>query len=790
MGWAVDRALTGAGQGAARMVGPREHARVLRRALAEVRDGLPEGGERLTDAVSKEIAGRRSPAWYEGLSSLEEVLAAELAELPERTYGRGRSRATGRELLERCEVTLDELTLRLAGALETAVRAEAAEQGGLPERLRQLDHERLTATVEASGPTVEMLPAGILVMVNRDDEFAVLDAVSSRERAPGSPGMAVLTAMTGMGKTAVGVHWARKRRERFPDGLLYFDFGGLSEREVSGPGDVLGVFLRALGADREALPDGHAERVALFHHLTAGRRLLVFLDNVTLVRQVEDLLPGSSGSMVVISTDRRLSGLVQYGSVTVPLKPLSPDHSVRLLTELAGEADPARLAELADLCGHWPLALRIAGGWMAAHPTRSPERAIARLARDPLRGLPGEELTVESVANAAYEDLPEDARRAYRSLSLHPGARPRFSSAAASALLGEDAEDVLDVLVDRHLLEYSAGRYTFHDLVRLHARERAGDDERAVRRLVEFYLAEAARADATVNPARAADTFGPAYRGVAPGPSVRDALAWLDAEQRNLSAMVHEAAARGWHDLAWQLCEALWSLYFSFKYHDDWIITHRIGFASAQGNPQAVFRVGIQLGRALYETGEFTQAHEILDQALTAARALGDPRHEATAVEFIGRAHEGSGALDAAFEHFTLALALERAARRERGVAIDLHHLGRVRLARARRHRAGGRPDEAAAELAEALRSLREAGEMFAAISDDYNRAHALHSLGHALIELGEDPIDVLTEALAVMRAQGRAHQEFRILTSLAAFTRDPAYAAEAEAVQLRLGLG
>jgi hypothetical protein len=74
----------------------------------------------------------------------------------------------------------------------------------------------------------------------------------------------------------------------------------------------------------------------------------------------------------------------------------------------------------------------------------------------------------------SYEQLADAARRVFRRLAVVPG---RDHDAALAAVAGEVpvevAWDALDELVDLGLLHDSAaGRYWFHDLVRLFARTR------------------------------------------------------------------------------------------------------------------------------------------------------------------------------------------------------------------------------------------------------------------------------------------------------------------------------
>jgi tetratricopeptide (TPR) repeat protein len=423
----------------------------------------------------------------------------------------------------------------------------------------------------------------------------------------------------------------------------------------------------------------------------------------------------------------------------------------------------------------------LAAGRLLARPDLPVARVVARLAavRSRVEG------DWNIVDDGAYEELPEKLRRAYRILGLHPGGGGRewatgetrgtaprgpvvsFGLNAGAALLGvseDDAEDLIDGLVDVQLLDVADGRYAMHDLVRLHAARRAAHEdsvavrEAAVLRAIEWYLRAAVIADTAVNPHRAADAFGPLYpalREQSPFTGEKAALAWLDAERPNLCAALFAAADRERHDLVWQMCEALWGLFFSLKYYDTWIATHRAGLESARrtGDPRPVFRVGIQLGRALYETRRFADAHEVLAEALTAATEIGDARHEATALEFIGRAHLDAGDAATAGDFIARALELEETAGRTRGVAIDLHHMGRVHLALGQFEAAAG--------------CLERAAELFARVADPYNRARVLLTHGRLRTRAGRPDLDVLREALTVMRDQGRIFQEAEVLAAL-----------------------
>ncbi|MBO2456247.1 tetratricopeptide repeat protein [Actinomadura violacea] len=634
---------------------------------------------------------------------------------------------------------------------------------------------------------------------------------ASADRPGGEPAVIIVAGLRGVGKTAMAVHWAGLERERFPDGLLYADLGGgLSRRGLGGGlGETATSLLEQLGVSGEHLPRSDQGRLALLRTRLARRKVFLLLDNARLPGEVERLLPPSPGSVVFVTTDGALSEVGdlagRHGAEVILLRELSERDGLALLRALVGDETVDRDVEgaraLLRVCGGWPLAIRLAAGRLKVRRGTRLADLAARLeaARDGTGGgprpAPHGEWTVHVLGDEVYAEMPDELRRAYRLLSLHPrgGDRPtpvpggergpalRFGTGAAAALLGvpePDAADLLDALVDRHVLDEDAGRYLFPDLIRAHARNLAdGEDEAgaAVRRVSDWYLRAAVQADLAVNAHR--PTSGPVFRELRGAPSpygtgraaVSAALAWLSAEHRNLCAVVQHAGDRGWHGLVWQLCEALWGFYFSLKHYDQWIETHRIGLRAAEelGDPAARFRMGVQLGRALYETRRFREAHEVLERTL---EITADPLDRATVLEFIGRAHQDAGDPERALDYLRQSCDLEERHDRPRGVAIKLHHIGRAR--------------HALGDAAEALRCLRRAQSLFAAVPDPYNEARVRATLGALHLAAGRfaEAAADLDAALETMRAEGRTFQTAEIteaLAELAAATGDAGRAAE-----------
>jgi DNA-binding SARP family transcriptional activator len=380
--------------------------------------------------------------------------------------------------------------------------------------------------VAADGPPCH-LPPDVADFTGREHLLAGLRRLLWRE--PGQRATAVLVAAVsgkaGVGKSAVAIRVAQQLRPRYPDGQLYVNLRG-TEAHALAPADVLASFLRALGVDEAAVPDGLEERVRRYRARLADRRVLVVLDNAAGEAQVRPLLPPSAGCAALVTSRARLAGL--EAAHQVALEVMQPGEAVELLARVAGAervaAEPAAARTIARLCGDLPLAVRIAGAKLAARPHWRLAHLAERLGdeRRRLDELCAGDLEVRASFAASHQGQDTAMRRAFRLLGLLE--TPSFAAPAAATMLDvtvSEAEDLLERLVEAHLLEVggqdAGGRtsYRFHDLLRIFARERlrvetpVADRQAALRRLER----EPSRADlqpvaATQAPALEGAGFG------------------------------------------------------------------------------------------------------------------------------------------------------------------------------------------------------------------------------------------------------------------------------------------
>ena len=113
-------------------------------------------------------------------------------------------------------------------------------------------------------------------------------------------------------------------------------------------------------------PEDEGQAAALLRTRLEGRRILLFLDNALDAQQVRPLLPAAPGSAAIVTARDRMTGLIaRDGAGAVVVRPLPEAEAAALLVASMGERGdgepPAVVAELAGLCAHLPLALRICG---------------------------------------------------------------------------------------------------------------------------------------------------------------------------------------------------------------------------------------------------------------------------------------------------------------------------------------------------------------------------------------------------------------------------------------------
>ncbi len=284
--------------------------------------------------------------------------------------------------------------------------------------------------------------------------------------------------------------------------------------------------------------------------------------------------------------------------------------------------EPEAGTEVARLCGRLPLAVRIAASELAAWPQLS----IAELARR----------------------LGDEQHR-----------------------LGELTTGDVEVR--------ALGRYRFHDLLRLYARERASVEETdrdrnaALGRMFGWYLDTADAAERLLIPGRGRLPYQPTGRWDKPVFATRgEALSWFEAERGNLVAATHEAEA-------WML-SGLGDFGLELRRHEEVasVFQRSVAMCRVIGDREGEARALCGLGRCENHMRRFEQAIECELQALLISREIGYPYRQGVALYHLGEAYCDMGRLADALACHRQALAIRQELGDRWNEGVSLTDLGRV----------------------------------------------------------------------------------------------------------------
>jgi len=584
-----------------------------------------------------------------------------------------------------------------------------------------------TSSIGISLPALHQIPTPPADFTGRTED---LSALKSALAAGGTGAIFGLQGMGGVGKTTLALKLAENLESLYPDAQLYLDLKGVDAHPVSAT-QAMAHVIRSFHPEAR-LSENETEMAGLYRSVLHGKRVLLLMDNAGDERkqkQVEPLIPPTGSLLLVTSRFRfALPGLIVRDLDELPVAD-ALTLLLRIAPRIGSTAD-----EIAHLCGHLPLALRLAGSALAEQPHLSPADYARRLKEGKERFGP-----VEASLNLSYELLSEDLRRLWRLLAVFPGTFDAPAAAAVWNLEVDPAADTLGELVRSSLVEWEDkdGRSRLHDLARSFAGRRLEDAEKEVarKRHAEHYLG-------VLQGAKRLYKKG--------GESILQGLRLFDTEWGNSQEGQAWAAAYFSEDTeAARICAdypAAGAFLLDLRQHPrDRIRWRELALAAARQrkdrNTEAI-HLG-NLGLAYAALGERRWAIELYKQWLAITRELGNRRGEGQALGNLGNAYAALGEPRRAVEFHEQALVIDREIGDRRGEEQDLGNLG-----------------SAYADLGEPRRAIELYEQVLTIaceIGDRHSEGEALRGLGVAYSALGETrrAIEFYEQQLAITHEIG-----------------------------------
>ncbi|MGH3797845.1 MAG: tetratricopeptide repeat protein [Pseudonocardiaceae bacterium] len=608
------------------------------------------------------------------------------------------------------------------------------------------------------------LPRDLCTFTGREAELdALLTGGRIANSEPVPPPVMTISGMPGIGKTVLALHTAHLLTPNFSDGQLFVDLHGFTPNiDPLAPGNALGRLLTMLGVPGAAIPRDLEDRTLLYRSKMANTRRLIVLDNAKDEAQVEPLLPGTAGSLVIVTSRRRLSSLDHTRGVH--LDPMPPGDAFELLNHIVGSDRIGRQVvaaeDIIELVGRLPLAIRLVAGRLLAHPRWQVQYLADLLRKGALRftELDPAERRLAVAFYVSYEQLTPEQQRVFRLLGTAFG--PDIDGSAVAALADateRDIDGILEILHRLSLIEEAApGRYRLHDLLRVYAEMLNGDDpvdrDAAISRLLDYYLHAAAAAAATAFPhdrhrqpptadtTRCSSMFG----------TDEDALNWLRDEHPSLVAAIRFAAHAGRSDVAWKLACVVWRYLYIRGHLDDWqdILSLALHAARESGDLWGQAQALQQLSVACWRAGDSQEALDLGQQSQQLWRNLGDRHGEADARSALGLAAKRLGRFTEARIHYDRAIDLYLEINDQRGRANVLDNLGDL--------------DERLGFLQSALEHHNAALSILRNVNDRQAQLYVLNNIGSVRQKLGQfdDAIVLHQRALTISEKIEYPHGE------------------------------
>lgn len=507
----------------------------------------------------------------------------------------------------------------------------------------------------------------------------------------------------GIGKTALAIEalWTLapgdQPPEQFPDGIIFHSF--YNQPKIASALDQICLSF--------GIKELQSNPSSIVRSLLNNHRCLIMLDGAENADDLSALLDCRGLAAIILTTQRHQDA----ASTWLDVHPLKPQGAHELLQSLAGAVaqNDAAVDRICQFVGYLPLALRLAGHYMAHHGQNA-TTYLAWLQETPLAALDHGTRQHDSVPlllKRSYEALPKEGQDVFALAGLL--ALAPFSIEPIAAGLHTDtikAARHLGHLVNYGLILANPQTNVFqlsHPLIHTFSRLQLDPPQGALSHLVDYYR-DLVHEQSKLGPPGFDRLDTSRIHFLAVLSRCRDQKDWENA----LSLASEISWFEGYMDLQGLTTDRIDAL--------------EIGLTAARALNKH-FLIGAHLthlGNAHLSASQVKDAIDYFQQAIAVSRQIGFRKGVALNFGNLGSAYHALGNMKKAISYHLRSLALARKAGDRKGEAGQLDELGVI-------YREKGQTDKA-------IKCHQKALTFFQSTGDSKNEATALNNLGLAYI--------------------------------------------------------
>ena len=340
------------------------------------------------------------------------------------------------------------------------------------------DLARMNKPQKVEPVTTSYLPDKLENFAGREAEIQkVIDLLQGKEKAVVS-----LHGGPGFGKTAIAIQVSYKLSEEHKIPFVFSQLTTATNEDE---------MIRQLCLDVGVIYEDDPKSSLILWLKNIRDKMIWVMDDVDNLLEdktsfygfVRLLRKNSKQHCQIITTSRTSCEIRELKTDTVQVDEMDSETSMELLKKQCPEDDDIFLRTLAELCGHVPLAMCIAGSLVDKY--EDSDELLHHLEKQPMKTLEhaNSDQYVNQAINLSYEKCSDEEKETFVRLSVFEGS---FNKDAAKVVIEKetlDTADILQKLVSRSLVKrQTQHRYSIHFLIKsfLHDKQKSGHEERAM----------------------------------------------------------------------------------------------------------------------------------------------------------------------------------------------------------------------------------------------------------------------------------------------------------------------